>query len=98
MNLNYQISVSFQYGKESIEVRLPQSSIIAFPQVKEIVKIKNEISCLQKALRNPFGPSLKGLAEPKKNAVIVIPDRTRPLPIAKLLPVILDELNAGGEE
>jgi nickel-dependent lactate racemase len=95
MNLNYQISVSFQYGKESIEVRLPQSSIIAFPQVKEIIKIKNEISCLQKALRNPFGPSLKELAESKKNAVIVIPDRTRPLPIAKLLPVILDELNAG---
>lgn len=30
MNSNNQISVYFQYGKDAIEVKVPQSSIIAF--------------------------------------------------------------------
>jgi nickel-dependent lactate racemase len=92
----HEIVVDIQYGKDSIGLKVPRSSIIAFPQIHEVRKVEDEIECLRNALRNPAGPSLAELAGTKKNAVVVIPDRTRPLPVAKLLPVISDELNAGG--
>jgi nickel-dependent lactate racemase len=90
------IVVDIQYGKDSIGLKVPRSSVIAFPQIHEVRKVADEVECLRNALRNPFGPSLPELAGTKKNAVVVIPDRTRPMPVAKLLPVIIAELNAGG--
>ncbi len=49
------------------------------------------------AFANPIGsPTLHALARGKRTACVVIDDLTRPTPGARLLPSVLDELNAGG--
>lgn len=49
------------------------------------------------ALENPVGSRrLRELVGPKKKIVIITSDITRPMPTAKVMPCLLDELYAGG--
>ncbi len=90
-------TVEFQYGEESIHVNLPADSIISFPRIKNVGKLGDEIGEFIQALHNPIGSTtLAELASTKSDAVVVICDRTRPMPTWRLLPIILDELNGGG--
>ena len=90
-------TVEFQYGKESIHVDLPANSIVSFPHIKKVEKLGDEIGEFTRALRNPIGSStLAELASTENDAIVVACDGTRPMPTRRLLPIILDELNAGG--
>lgn len=52
---------------------------------------------LDRALANPIGSDpLKQFAKRGKTALIVIDDRTRPTPVDKLLPRVVEELNQAG--
>ncbi len=52
---------------------------------------------IKKVIQNPIGVKpLSSLAKGRKNALIVTDDNTRPTPLKRLLPHILDELKAGG--
>jgi nickel-dependent lactate racemase len=56
-------------------------------------------AALRQALEHPIGAKpLAELARGRRDAVIVISDRTRPVPNALLLPPILDALRRGGLE
>jgi len=89
--------VLIQYGDKQVQVDLPQQSIIACPQIKDAEKICNLESAIITSLQNPIASlPLARLARNRRNAVVVIPDMTRPLPTSTVLPMILDELNAGG--
>lgn len=89
--------VEFQYGAEVISVKVPKESIIAYPHIKHAPRLHDDVGELLKSLRNPVGSApLSEVARGKRNAVVVIPDRTRPMPQHRLLPPILDELNRGG--
>ncbi|MGI6777845.1 MAG: nickel-dependent lactate racemase [Acetivibrionales bacterium] len=91
--------IQIQYGDKIVEVNIPEKSIIACPSIKDVDKISDIESELLKSLRNPVGSlPLYEVAKGRKNAVVVIPDITRPMPTSTLLPIILDELNAGGLE
>jgi len=90
-------NIEFQYGKKIIKVCIPESSIISFPHINNVQKPVDELKEFMNALENPIkSPTLPCIASIKENAVVVIPDRTRPLPTHTLLPIILNELNAGG--
>lgn len=92
-------NIEFQYGRKIIKVLIPEDSIISFPHIKNVEKTVDELKEFINALKNPIkSPALSSLAGTKKNALVVIPDRTRPMPIHILLPMILNELNAGGIE
>ena len=92
-----QEAVQLQYGKTEISVTLPLESIIAFPHIRRLEKMDHVGDVFFDSLRNPIdSPSLSVLARDRKNAIVVIPDLTRPMPVSTLLPAILDELNAGG--
>jgi nickel-dependent lactate racemase len=52
---------------------------------------------LRRAFENPYGtPPLRELARGRRDAVLVVDDLSRPTPAARLLPLILEELAAGG--
>src|SRR5688500_13311728 len=52
---------------------------------------------IRQAFETPHGtPPLRELARGRKDAVIVVDDLSRPTPAARLMPLILDELAAGG--
>jgi nickel-dependent lactate racemase len=52
---------------------------------------------LRQAFAAPHGtPPLRELARGRRDAVIVVDDLSRPTPAARLLPIILEELAAGG--
>jgi lactate racemase len=91
--------VEFGYGKENIGVEIPEKSIISIPKINHLNGLVNDIEFLKTSLRNPIGcEPLADIAKEKKDAVIVISDRTRPMPTNRYLPIILDEINKGGIE
>jgi nickel-dependent lactate racemase len=91
------IAVQLQYGKNEVSVLLPPESVIAFPHITPLEKRENVSEAFIDALRRPIdSAALSEAARGKKNAIVVIPDLTRPMPLAAMLPAILDELNAGG--
>jgi hypothetical protein len=52
---------------------------------------------LKERMQTPIGtPRLATLAQGRKSAVIIIDDISRPTPTADVLPLVLDELEAGG--
>jgi len=54
---------------------------------------------LRRAFEAPYGtPRLRELARGRRDAVIVVDDLSRPTPAARLLPLVLEELAAGGIE
>jgi nickel-dependent lactate racemase len=91
--------IDFQYGKDNISIKIPEKSIIAIPHIKHVGKINNEMVFLTRSLCKPIScPPLFEIARRKKNAVVVVSDRTRPMPTDRVLPLILKELNRGGIE
>jgi nickel-dependent lactate racemase len=56
-----------------------------------------DAQAMTQRLQAPIGtPRLAALARGRRNAVIVIDDISRPTPTADVLPLVLDELEAGG--
>ena len=52
---------------------------------------------IQQAIQNPIAsPTIREMASGKGSAVILLDDLSRPTPAARLLPVVLNELLAGG--
>jgi len=89
--------INFQYGKGNISVKIPEKSIIAMPHINHLDKLNNELKFLAKSLHRPISClPLSEIAQGEENAVVIISDRTRPMPTDKLLPIILDEINQGG--
>lgn len=97
--MSRKIKIEIAYGKDSIAIEVPEKSIISIPHVNHLCKLKNEIEYLKTSLDNPIGcNSLSSIASEKKDAIIIISDRTRPMPTDRYLPSILKEINKGGIE
>ena len=90
------------YGRGSIDLELPDERLGAGARVELLEKhpvpaIHDPDAALRKALAAPIDSSpLRELARGRRDAVIVISDRTRPVPNAAILPPLLEELRAGG--
>jgi len=88
--------INFQYGKDNISIKIPEKLIIAMPHIKHLDKLNNELIFLTKSLRRPISCPLLSEIARGGNVVVVISDRTRPMPTDRLLPLILNEINQGG--
>ena len=85
------------YGKGTISFEIPdanfQGKIVANKVEPELI---GEAAVLM-ALENPIGsPRLKDLVKAEDKVVIVTSDITRPVPSYRILPLVIDELKAGG--
>ena len=93
------VTIQLSYGIEKISVELPKDKLVFVVEPKEFPGVEDEEEEIRRALRNPVGtPRISELVRPGQHVVIVADDLTRVTPCQKIIPIVLDELNAAGIE
>lgn len=93
------MEVTLNYGTGTQTVSFPKERLqnLLLPIHPGVGGALSEQEILRKALENPVGTCcLRELAKGKRTVAVVISDITRPCPSARILPVVLEELKAGG--
>jgi len=89
------ISVKLPYGEDYVSANLPAPNTKYILEPKHLPGCKNELVSIRKALRNPIGCSgLRSCVRKSDKVVIITTDNTRHCPDNRILPVILEELEA----
>lgn len=91
------LKLKIDYGKDGIWVEVPKKNLVKVFSMKKTKPLSNPIKILIQRLKNPIrSKSLYELSKNKKNATIVISDKTRPMPYKIVLPPILEILQSSG--
>jgi len=91
------VKVELPYGTGKIDVRIPEENLIGVYSPKDIRPVPDVKREVIRALANPIGSRpLRELARGARRAVIVADDNTRLTPADRMIPVLLDEMNAAG--
>src|SRR5262245_22554545 len=86
------MKMKLAYGKNGLEVDFVQPGIEVI-EPRFVEGLKDEITALRQALRNPIASRpLRDIVSPGDSVALVFSDRTRPMPSDRVLPVILAEL------
>jgi lactate racemase len=84
------------YGREGLDVDLPEGRTTVI-EPRPVKGLPDEKAALLDALRRPLGSRpLRGLASRARTVAVAVCDVTRAIPSHRILPVVLDELEAGG--
>ena len=91
------MKLRFGIGNGFEEVEVPDRNLIGELHANDVpLGLTGEAEVIR-ALREPIGtPRLKDIVKPGERVAIVTSDVTRPMPTAKVMPALLDELYAGG--
>lgn len=90
-------TVDLKYGKGHFTVDVPEKNLAGIILPNELTGVSDEQAEIRRALENPIGsPKLREKVKTGMKVVVVISDATRPCPSYKFLPVLLNEINAGG--
>lgn len=87
------------YGRGRLPVEIPDERVAGVDVLEKrtVPPLARPEEALRRGLEAPIGrPPLRELARGRRDAVIVISDKTRPVPNRELLPPILAELRAAG--
>jgi nickel-dependent lactate racemase len=91
------VQVALAYGRGRICVELPDTAHVDVLEKHPVPPLRDADAAVRAALSAPHACApLAELARGRRDAVIVVSDRTRPVPNALLLPPILDALRRGG--
>lgn len=96
------MEIGLAYGQGELRVSLPEPPAGGRARVDvlrkaEVTPLARPEAALREGLAAPLScEPLRALARGRRDAVIVVSDRTRPVPNALLLPPLLDALRAGG--
>jgi len=87
------MQVRLAYGRDGLTVDFPDDGVeVIAPRF--VAGLPDETAALRSALRDPLGARpLRELVAPGDDVLIVFPDVTRPMPSARVLPVLLAELD-----
>jgi lactate racemase len=89
--------ISLPFGKEEIELNIPEENLLDILSAKSSISSMDEKSIIAKALSSPIkSNTLDIIARDKYKACILVSDITRPCPSYKFLPALVDELKKGG--
>jgi len=89
------MKVRLPYGRQGLEVALPDQAQVLLPE--RVPTLARPEEAVRQALRQPIGsPPLAELVRPADTVAIVFSDITRPTPNHIHLPAILSELAARG--
>jgi nickel-dependent lactate racemase len=87
----------FRYGETQIEVDLQRVDVLNLPPMRSGIPVPDVTAAVTQALSSPLGtPPLRELARDRRDAILLVPDRTRSIPLPAILPPVLAELEAGG--
>ena len=91
------MKLTFGFGTGVQEVEVPDGNLIGELHANDVPLGLTGEAEVARALREPIGtPRLRDLVRPGERVAIVTSDITRPMPTAKVMPELLDELYAGG--
>lgn len=89
--------VSIPYAEGSLEIEIPDKNFLGVltpPKAREIGDLNLAV---REALARPVGSKrLREMVWPQAKIAVVIPDLTRPCPDKVFVPLILEEIEAGG--
>jgi len=90
--------ITLPYGHSTRTIQIPESNLAWVAGPKKVEAPSDLAAAIQSAIRNPIGsPTLAELAAKHgKQTLILVDDGTRSTPQARILPILLDELNAAG--
>ena len=87
--------VASGYEKQSFEIAEDREVNVLLPNPLEVEADESELVC--QALRSPIGSArLKEIVRPGEKVAVITSDITRPMPTAKVMPALLDELYEAG--
>lgn len=93
------ISINIPYGEEAVSFTVERERLLGVfsPHQMPTIAEENLEAELRRTLEAPIGAKpLREAAKGAKRVVIVADDATRPTPTRRILPLLLDELNAAG--
>lgn len=91
------VSIRLPYGGTEIDMSIPEKNLLGVFTPKDMEPIKDIKQEVKRALANPIGAQpLRRLVKGKEKVVIVADDNTRLTPTDKIIPVMLEEMNAAG--
>ena len=94
-----EITVTLPYGREMVEVKIPRANLVGVYSPRDFKPVANVKDEVVRAINNPIASKpLRQLVKGAKKAVILADDNTRLTPTDKIIPVLLDEMNAAGVE
>src|SRR5258705_567489 len=89
--------VEIDYGHAHLPVEIPPDLQAVIAESPRATPIADAAEAIERAIASPLGTSpLAELARGKRDAVVVISDKTRPVPNGVLLPPILATLERAG--
>ena len=89
--------VSIPYGHDTLTFNVPTANMGEILSPNQVAIAANGDAVIAHAIANPIGtPPLAELARGKRDAVIIVDDLTRPTPVERVLPLLLDRLNGAG--
>jgi len=91
------MDVKLDYGRDGRMISLGDTRRVSVLEPAKGVAVDDPIATIEASLRQPIGtPTLSERARGRRNAVVVISDKTRPIPYGLVLPPILAALEAAG--
>jgi nickel-dependent lactate racemase len=91
------MQVRLDYGRAGLEVTLPDDVDVSILEPSKGVPLADPQGAVEQALAAPIGAEpLAELARSRRDAVVVISDKTRPVPYGVVLPPLLRTLEAAG--
>ena len=91
------MEIRLDYGRSGLNIRLPDDLRISVAEPAKGAPLPEPSAAVEQALQTPIGAGpLARLARGRRDAVVVISDKTRPVPNGVVLPPILRTLEAAG--
>lgn len=91
------MNVRLDFGRTGVEVDLPSNHEITVVAARRHRPIADPHTAVREALFRPIeSPPLVTVARGRKKGVIVVSDKTRPVPYKIILPALLETLHAAG--
>jgi lactate racemase len=88
--------IHLAYGRHGLDVELPERNITIIEPL-ELSGLADEQAALRHGLRNPIAtPPFAEVIAASGSVAVVFPDVTRPMPSRRVLPVLLESLEAAG--
>jgi nickel-dependent lactate racemase len=85
------------YGRTGLEIEIPPGADVEVVESPRATPLADPIEAVRAALAHPIGtPPLSDIARGRRDAVVVISDKTRPVPNGVMLPSILETLERAG--
>lgn len=91
------MKLNLKKGTETLSVEADERNVLAVLNPSALPEDTDEPAVIREALNHPVGtPLLKDIVKPGDTVAIITSDNTRPVPTARILPLILEELETAG--